>query len=127
SIAPIAAGALGPPPGVIALDTLTRMAPGNENDPEWGSAVVTASDRIQRATGATVILGHHTPWDPEKQRPKGTSKVPDAADAVFLIENKDGALKLTCQKMRDGEQPPPIHLKLSKVPPALVIDAGAAP
>jgi AAA domain len=117
----------GPKPVVIALDTLSRMAPGDENSPEHGALVVAACERIQRATGAAVIIGHHTPWDLDRQRPKGSSKVPDCADAVFLLENTDGALKLTCQKMRDAETASVLHLKLTPVPPALVVDAGTAP
>ena len=123
----VLAEAFGPKPVLIALDTLSRMAPGDENSPEHGAQVVSACERIQRATGAAVVLGHHTPWDLDRQRPKGSSKVPDCADAVFLLENTDGALKLTCQKMRDAETPGVLHLKLSTVPPALVVDAGEAP
>jgi hypothetical protein len=123
-LAQVDAGELGPRPVVVALDTLSRMAPGDENSPEYGAAVVASCDRIQRATGAAVVLGHHTPWDPNSQRPKGSSKVPDCADAVFLLANQDGALKLTCQKMRDGEPPPVQHLKLTPQDGALVIDKG---
>jgi len=89
--------------------------------------VVAACGRIQQVTGAAIILGHHTPWDPNTQRPKGSSKIPDCADAVYLLENMDGALKLTCQKMRDAERPAPIALKLSKVDAALVVDADTRP
>jgi hypothetical protein len=122
-LAQIHSGTLGPMPVVIALDTLSRMAPGDGNDDAVGALVVAACDRLQRETGATVLLGHHTPWDPDKQRPKGSSKVPDCSDTVFLLENCDGELTLTCQKQRDGETPTPIALKLSPEPPALVVDA----
>ncbi len=116
--------AFGPKPVAIAFDTLSRMAPGDENSPEHGALVVAACERIQRATGAAVVLGHHTPWDLDRQRPKGSSKIPDCADAVFLLENTDGALKLTCQKMRDAETPGVLHLKLIPQDPALVVAKG---
>jgi hypothetical protein len=85
---------------------------------------VAACDRIGRALKTTVVLGHHTPWDPATQRPKGSSRIPDCADAGFLLENKNGALTLTRQKMRDPEQRAPIYLKLTKQDAALVVDTG---
>jgi hypothetical protein len=113
---------------LIIVETLTRMTPGgNENSPETMSLVVAAFAALQRLTGACVTVSHHTPWDMEKQRPRGHTGLPDAADAVFLLENANGALTLTCQKMRDGEAPAPIHLKATPHDGALVIDAGPTP
>jgi hypothetical protein len=123
-ITQVQGGSLGAPPVVIALDTLTRMAPGRENDPEWGGAVLDSCGLIQRELGAAVILAHHTPWDKENQRPRGHTRVPDGCDAVFLIENSMGALKLTCQKMREGEQLPPQLLQLGRAAGSCVIEKG---
>ena len=124
-IAQVQSGSLGPQPVAIALDTLTRMAPGKENSPEWGGAVLDSTGLIQRELGAAVLLAHHTPWDPENQRPRGHTRVPDGADAVFLLENKLGALRLTCQKMREGEQPSPQLLQLGFSAGSRVIEKGS--
>jgi len=119
---------LGPRPVLIVLETLSRMTPaGDENSPETAGLVIAACALIQRETGATVVVSHHTPWAADQQRPRGHTKLPDAADAVFLLENDGGALKLTCQKLRDGEAPAPIHLKLTPQDGALVVDRGEAP
>ena len=114
-------------PALIVLDTQSRVAPGNENESDHGSAVVDACGRIQRETDATVLLLHHTPWDLDKQRPKGSSKIPDASDSGFLLENKDGKLTLTNQKQREEEQSRPIYLKLTKLDGSLVVDADTPP
>jgi len=124
-ISQVQSGSLGPAPAIIALDTLTRMAPGKENSPEWGGAVLDSTGLIQRELGAAVVLAHHTPWDPENQRPRGHTRVPDGADAVFLLENKLGALRLSCQKMREGEQPPPQLLQLGFAAGSRVIEKGS--
>src|SRR5206468_425290 len=127
-LAQIDRGDLGPTPAVVVFDTLKRMTAGGDlNSGEEGGLVVSACEQVQRATGAAVIIGHHTPWDPDKQRPKGDSTIPDCADAVYLLENKDGALKLVNQKMRDAEQPSTLHLKLTPHDGALVIDKGTTP
>jgi hypothetical protein len=119
---------LGPRPVLIVLETLSRMTPaGDENSPETAGLVIAACERIQRTTGATVLLSHHTPWNPDQQRPRGHTKLPDAADAVFLLENEGGVLKLSCQKMREGEQPPPLYLKLTPHDGALVVDPAEPP
>lgn len=124
----IAIGTLGPPPVMIVFETLSRMTPGgDENSPQTAGLVIAACERIQRETGAAVLLSHHTPWNPEQQRPRGHTKLPDSADAVFLLKNKAGALSLRCQKMRDHELPPPVHLKLTPLNDSLIVDRGDAP
>ena len=124
--ADVAAGGYGTPPfALVVLETLSRMTPGgDENSPETAGLVVAACEQLQRLTGATVVLSHHTPWNPDQQRPRGHTKLPDAADAVYLLDNKNGLLTLTCLKMRDGEAPAPTHLKLTPHDSGMVIDAG---
>jgi RecA-family ATPase len=49
-------------PIAIVLDTLSRMTPGgDENDSETAGRLIAATGRIQRETGAAVMLLHHTP------------------------------------------------------------------
>ncbi len=118
----------GPRPVWIIFETLTRMTPGGrENDPENGSAILKACGDIQRQVGATVALSHHTPWDADRQRPRGHTSLPDGADAIFLLENDSGQLKLSCQKMREAEPPECIHLKLTPVDGSVVIDRTEPP
>jgi RecA-family ATPase len=52
------------PTGFIVIDTLSRvLAGGNENGPEDMGALVMNVDRLRAATGATVLLVHHTGKD----------------------------------------------------------------
>ncbi len=121
-------GQITDPPAAIVFDTKTRMTPGgDENDSVTNGLLLASCGRIQAATGATVILVGHTPWDAEQQRPRGHSSLADAADAIYLLENQGGALTLTCQKLRDGEAPPKTYLTLVSQDGALVVEGGSAP
>lgn len=116
----LAAGDLGPTPALIAFETLARSIPGgDENSAETMSRVVASAGQIQRETGAAVSITHHTPW--EAKRLRGSTVLGDAADSAYLLENAnpDAArtdpmtLTLTCQKLREGEWPAPLHLRLA--------------
>jgi hypothetical protein len=112
----------------IVLDTYSHMVAGaDENSPGTAGQAVAACRHIINETEAAVILVHHTPWSGD-QRPRGHSRLPDASDAVLLLENKGGALKLTSQKQREAALAPPVHLQLVKRHGSLVVErAEAAP
>lgn len=83
---------------LIIIDTLSRAAPGaDENSPADMSEIVGACDRIREATGAAVLLVHHSGKDSARGA-RGHSALAAAADTI--IEVADGVA--TIEKSRDG-------------------------
>lgn len=93
--------ALPEPPAAIFLDTLSRTMRGTDKDDDTTKAYFAACDHIREATGATIVLVHHTGW--EATRSRGSSNIPASLDTEITLT-------------RDGEQ---VTVKLSKVKDAL--------
>lgn len=93
---------LGQPPGLIVVDTLSRaMAGGNENSPEDMGALVRHVDEIRAATGATVIVIHHSGKDTAKGA-RGHSLLRAAVDTELeLVATDDGTRTLRATKQRE--------------------------
>lgn len=88
---------LGEPVGLIVIDTLSRaMAGGDENASTDMGVIVKNFDRIREATGAHVMVVHHTGKDKAKGA-RGHSILRAALDTE--IEVADG--KITVTKQRD--------------------------
>lgn len=95
---------LGQPVGLIVIDTLSRaMAGGNENAPEDMGALVRHIDEIRAATGATVLVVHHSGKDTAKGA-RGHSLLRAAVDTELeLTATDDGTRTLRATKQRDME------------------------
>lgn len=95
---------LGQPVGLIVIDTLSRaMAGGNENAPEDMGALVRHIDEIRAATGATVLVVHHSGKDAAKGA-RGHSLLRAAVDTELeLTATEDGIRTLRATKQRDME------------------------
>jgi hypothetical protein len=92
------AGEIGIPLALIVFDTLSRSAPGaDENSPEDMSEIIGACDRLREATGAAVTLIHHSGKDSGRGA-RGHSALTAAADTVIAI----GDGMATIEKSRDG-------------------------
>ena len=77
------ARATGLPVVWIIIDTLNRaLAGGDENSSKDMGAVISAVDRIQRATGAHCSLIHHVPVD-RTDRMRGHGSVLGAVDLTW--------------------------------------------
>jgi hypothetical protein len=90
-------------PRLIALDTLSRMLRGaQENDSSDMGKAIEAADRIRTETGASVILVHHSGKD-ANHGPRGHSSLFAACDTVIEVaRRKDGNIaRLT--KARDSD------------------------
>lgn len=92
--------ALGQPVGLIIFDTLSRaMAGGDENSSVDMGALVKNSDAIRAATGAHVMLVHHTGKDASKGA-RGHSLLRAATDTE--IEVRPGQITVEKQRDMDG-------------------------
>lgn len=101
-----AVAALSESPGLIVIDTLSRnFGPGSENDSRDMSTFVGIADQITNATGATVLIVHHTGVE-VRDRSRGSSVLNAAADFEFKVQREsDDRVSLSCTKMKDFEEP----------------------
>ena len=102
-------------PVAIGIDTLARnFGPGDENSTRDMSAFVAALDALRTVSGgATIILPHHSGHG-DKTRARGSSVLKGAIDTEFCIERKDTRITMTCSKMKDADEPPPLSWLLTR-------------
>lgn len=85
---------------LIVIDTLNQVMGGaNENDAADMGLLLASIAKVQRATGATVLIVHHAGKD-ESRGARGHSSLLAAVDTA--LEIRDGTL--TVEKQRDGER-----------------------
>ncbi|MCA7461426.1 helicase RepA family protein, partial [Escherichia coli] len=93
---------------LIVIDTLARCFGGNdENDSRDMGAFIQGCDAIKQATGATVLVVHHSGKD-ETKGARGSSAFRAALDAEYRISRENSevtALVAACTKMKDAEEP----------------------
>lgn len=88
-------------PLVIVIDTLSRiMAGGDENSAADMTALIRNIDAIRSATGAHVMLVHHTGKDTARGA-RGHSSLRAATDTEIEVQNEDGERAAQVQKQRD--------------------------
>lgn len=98
------------PPALIVIDTVARAAVGgDENSASSMGLLVHAADRIKQATGATVLLVHHSTADGNKER--GSTALRGAMDQVLKFQHNevDGTRVLFSSKMKDAPDFTPIR------------------
>lgn len=100
---------------VIVIDTLSAATPGgNENAGEDMGKAISHCKAIHAATGALVVLVHHSGKDAAKGA-RGWSGLKAATDAEIEI-TRNGQLRCaTISKMKDGEDGPTMPFKLTRV------------
>ena len=92
-------------PKVIVIDTVARsMMGGDENSAQDMGLFVHACDEIRKATGACVLLVHHTakarkPGQPPSER--GSGALRGAMDTSIGVSMADGIIQLTNFKQKD--------------------------
>lgn len=88
-------------PLIIVIDTLSRiMAGGDENSAADMTALIRNIDAIREATGAHIMLVHHTGKDTAKGA-RGHSSLRAATDTEIEVQNEDGARAAMVTKQRD--------------------------
>lgn len=107
-----------PDPSLIVVDTLARnFGGGDENSTQDMNAFVRSVDEIRHATGAHMMLVHHTGKDVDKGG-RGSSVLRAALDTELQCKRDDPdgydvTLKITKQK--DIEKDQPIHFEMKRV------------
>lgn len=89
-------------PHIIVIDTLSRiMAGGDENNAADMTALIRNIDAVREATGAHVILVHHTGKDTARGA-RGHSSLRAATDTEIEVANENGARAAMVTKQRDN-------------------------
>jgi hypothetical protein len=106
-------------PSLIILDTVARtFGAGDENKQVDMNAYVAAVDRLRTATGAHIMVIHHSGVS-ETSRERGSNVLRAAADTVIKVERSRSKLTLVNAspggKQKDAEEFPSIVLEARKV------------
>jgi hypothetical protein len=88
---------------LIVIDTCARVMPGSKEDNEDMSRLVAACDEIRLATGAAIVLVHHTGKDVSRGS-RGGNALPAAVDTQIGVtrDNKSKIITAELEKQRDG-------------------------
>lgn len=107
-------------PRLIVIDTLARtFGAGNEDKTSDMNAFIQGCDLIRRATGATVMVVHHTGRNTEQER--GNVSLRGACDVIFTVQRqgKSGKIKLINSppkgKQKNAEPFHDIQLRMQQV------------
>ena len=103
-------------PLIVVIDTLSRvMAGGDENTPADMTALIKNVDRVREATGAHIMLVHHSGKDAAKGA-RGHSSLRAATDTEIEVQNDDGFRQALVTKQRDHEGGQSFGFTLKSVP-----------
>jgi hypothetical protein len=119
--------------GLVIFDTLHQsMVGGDENSSRDMGVVIQSCKRIQRETGAAVMLVHHTGKNGASER--GSSSLRGAASAMIELSNEDGLIRLRCEKAKNSTPFADRYLRLFEtgdscvaLPAESVVTTKAAP
>ncbi len=102
-------------PILIIIDTLARCFQGNESAQEDMGQFVQGVDRIRNEFNCSVLIIHHSGWDPKHER--GSSALGAACDTIYKLEAdpKANILTLSNEKMKDSREPKPLQLTYREV------------
>jgi hypothetical protein len=110
---------------LVIVDTLNRaLFGGNENSPEDMGAFITACDAVREATGAHVLVIHHSGKDIERGA-RGHSALLGAIDTELLAAKSDGIATVRATKQRDMPEDFEIGFRWLEVEIGLDEDAEA--
>lgn len=109
---------------VVVVDTLAQTTPGaNENAAEDMGKALANCKAIHRATGALVVLVHHTGKD-QSRGARGWSGLKAAADAEIEISRTVAGRAIRVSKQKDGEDGRVWGFELDVVPVGADDDGG---
>jgi hypothetical protein len=106
-------------PVLIVIDTLARtFGAGNENQQADMNAYVHACDKLREATGANVMIVHHSGVH-EDRRERGSNVLRGAADTVIKISRKDDKIDVINRapegKQKDFDEFKTVKLRAQKI------------
>jgi hypothetical protein len=110
-------------PSLIILDTLARSVPtADENSARDMSLVILHADRLRRATGACVLIVHHTGRD-EARGMRGSTVLEAAMDTTLECrQSDDGAIDITATKQKNRESGERVRLALVRTLDSCVLE-----
>lgn len=85
---------------LIVIDTLARSMAGDENSSQDMGRFVRSCEQIGSATGATILVIHHSGKDPTKGA-RGSSVLRGAVDTELLVEGLGNPRRFSATKQRD--------------------------
>jgi hypothetical protein len=107
---------------LIVIDTLAACSPGaDENAAKDMGKVIDHCKQLHKATGATVLLIHHSGKD-ESKGARGWSGLRAAADAEIEVSRNADHRIATVTKMKDGEDGAKFAFKLMPVEIGVDVD-----
>lgn len=103
------------PVRLIVLDTLSRMiGSGDEDKARDINVVVQRAERLQRETGAHVLIVHHSGKDRDRGM-RGSNALLGAVDAAIEVTKHDtGLCEASFAKVKDGGDLDTLRYRLSK-------------
>lgn len=108
---------------LIVIDTLNQTAAGaDENSAKDMGRYIASMKLLRNATGATVVVVHHSGKDPGKGM-RGSSALLGAMDTTVEVERaSDGrSIKVAVKKQKDAEREPPMRFNMEKAGDSLVL------
>lgn len=99
---------------LLIVDTLARCAPIDENDGQQLGLVIRACDTIREATGAAILVIHHSGKDSSRGA-RGHSSLRAAVDTEILVEGRSNPRTLIVTKQRDLPTAEPMSFDLVPV------------
>lgn len=107
-------------PDLIVIDTLARASVGLEENSakEMGEAIAQA-DRIKEATGACILLVHHTGKDSTRGT-RGSSALTGAIDTGVEVRGDPLAMTLVNSEQKDAEPSEPRQFRSESVAQSMV-------
>lgn len=107
-------------PALIVNDTLARSAVGlDENSAKDMGLIIAACDEIRIATGACVLVVHHTGKNGASER--GSSALRGAADTMLKVVEEAELRKIVYDKQKDAPEIEPRYIKLLPIGESLVV------
>lgn len=110
-------------PAQVVIDTFSRcFVGGNENLQQDVGVAVDAMNRLQRISGANVMVIHHTGRNGDHER--GSTVLPGALETSACLKRSGKGLVLECTKQKDWEEFKPLGIKLLPFAGSLVLVRG---
>jgi hypothetical protein len=111
---------------LVVFDTLARCMDGDENSVKDMNAAVRGCDRVRDATGAAVLLVHHSGKD-ESKGMRGSTALLGAVDSVMRMRRTPGGgYRFEVTELRHGEPGETRELRLVACGGSAVLAASSA-
>ena len=112
-------------PSLIVIDTLARnFGAGDENATKEMNVFINHIDRLLRQKYESCILIVHHSGVSNKDRARGNSALKGALDAEYAVVKSEDELSITAKKMKDADEPDPMHFLFESVKPPFVDEDG---